>query len=280
MTCRMVYRTGPSSTSLAVVLGIILVATSVRAQQASPQPTDAKSLQDLSKDTKNPFLDSIKLPIQYTSGFAIGSQHRVGANLNIEPLVPFSLNADWNLIARPNLNISYESGPQHQFGLQDLQSSFFLTPSKGQTWIWGVGPVFQVPSATSKALGTGRWSAGPTAALVYEQGPWFAGILTYQLMSFAGDRGRGSINQTYIEPQVSYNFTSGSYIQCDPAMTYDWTADENDAWDIPMGIDVGQAFQLEEHALSFQVGGYDYLKYPDGTPQWIVRAQLTVLFSR
>ena len=110
--------------------------------------------------------------------------------------------------------------------------------------------------------------------------PVVRGIFTYQLMSFAEIADEESINQTYIEPQVSYNFTSGWYIQCDPAMTYDWTADENDAWDIPVGIDVGQRVPARDHALSLQVGGYDYLKYPDGTPQWIVRAQLTVLFSR
>jgi hypothetical protein len=268
--------------ALALALSIAPVAL-VKAQQNAESAAPgvaATSLQDLAKAAKNPFLDAIKLPIQITSGFDIGSQHKIGEDLNIQPLLPFALNSNWDLIARPNLNLVYESGPQHQFGLQDLQGSFFLTPALAKDWVWGIGPVLQVPSATSKALGTGRWAAGPTAAIVYQEGPWFAGLLTYQLLSFAGDRSRGSINQTYLEPQVSYNFESGWYIQCDPAMTFDWTASQGNGWDIPAGIDIGTAFQIGTRAMTLQVGGYDFVKYPDQTPRWILRMQLTLLFSQ
>ncbi len=265
---------------LSVVLGVLL-ASPGHAQQSLPPPATtagAESLQDLAKDSLNPFAEFLKVPFQFTTGFAVGSHDRVGASLNIEPLQRFVLNADWDIIARPSLNLTYAPGPNEQFGLQDLQTSFFLTPAKAQTWIWGVGPIFQFPTASSERLGTGRWSAGPTAALVYEQGPWFAGILSYQLMSFAGDRGRGSVNQTYIEPQVSYSLDSGWFGQWDPAITYDWTADTDNAWTIPVGVDIGKAFQIGERAMSLQVGGYDYPMHPDGAPQWIIRAEMTFLF--
>jgi hypothetical protein len=127
-------------------------------------------------------------------------------------------------------------------------------------------------------LGTGRWSAGPTAGLVYSEGPWFAGVLGYQLLSFAGNRKRGSVNQTYFEPDVSYTFDSGWYIQCDPQMTYDWTAERADAWVIPAGLDMGVAFKIGSQDLSLQIGSYDLAMHPDGVPQWIVRASATFLF--
>jgi hypothetical protein len=204
----------------------------------------------------------------------------VGESLNIEPLLPFALNSDWELIAQPSLNVTYAPSPNKQVGLQDLQTSFFLTHAKEITWIWGIGPIFQFPTASSKQLGTGRWSAGPTAALVYEQGPWLIGILSYQLMSFAGDRSRGSVNQTFIEPEISYSLQSGWYGQWDPGITYDWTADLANAWSVPGGVDVGKAFQIGEQAISLQFGGYDYLMPPDGTPEWIIRTQMTFLFTR
>ena len=166
------------------VLPGVLLASSGQPQQSSPlQATTAgtESLQDLAKETLNPFAGFIKVPFQFTTGFGVGSYHRVGERLNIEPLLPFALDGDWDLIARPSLNVTYAPSPNEQFGLQDLQTSFFLTPAKEKAWIWGVGPIFQFPTASSKQLGTGRWSAGPTAALVYEQGPWLIGILTYQL---------------------------------------------------------------------------------------------------
>lgn len=265
------------------LLGTLLsvaIAASARAQDSiSPPPAvDAATLQDLSKATKNPVASFIKVPFQFTTGFGVGSRHDVGESLNIQPVLPISLNADWDLIARPSLNVTYSPSPHEQFGLQDLQTSFFLTPDKASAWFWGAGPIFQFPSATSKELGTGRWSAGPTAALLYSKGPWFNGILTYQLLSFAGNRNRGSVNQTYIEPLVSYNFESGWSVQCDPAITYDWTANMANAWVLPVGADVGQTLQIGDRALSLQVGGYDLLKYPEGAPQWIIRVQMTFVF--
>src|SRR5208282_2118087 len=267
---------------LSVLLGALLASSGHAQQSLPPQATTAgaESLQDLAKDTLNPFAGFIKVPFQFTTGFGVGAYKRVGESLNIEPLLPFALNSDWDLIARPSLNVTYAPGPNEQFGFQDLQTSFFLTPAKDKPWIWGIGPIFQFPTASSERLGTGRWSAGPTAALVYEQGPWFIGILSYQLMSFAGDRGRGSVNQTYIEPQVSYSLDSGWYGQWDPSITYDWTADTDNAWTIPVGVDIGKAFQIGERAMSLQVGGYDYPMPPDGAPKWIIRAQMTFLLTR
>jgi len=258
-----------------------VLAASVQAQQATTPaqpPPSVMTNQELAISVHNPFEDFIKVPIQSTTGFQVGHNHNAGDSVNIEPLVPFSLNADWDLFARPSLSVTYVPSPHEQFGLEDLQASFLLAPAKASTWIWGIGPIFQFPTATSKELGTGRWSAGPTAALVYSEGPWSNYVLAYQLMSFAGNPDRGSVNQTYLEPEISYSFESGWSVDCDPAITYDWTADATNAWTIPMGADIGKAFKLGSRNLSLQVGAYDLLKRPDGAPQWILRVSLTLLF--
>jgi hypothetical protein len=270
-----------SSASLLGLLLSAILAVPAQAQQASTPtqtPTVILSNQELAKSVHNPFADFVKVPIQSTTGFQLGRDHKVGDSVNIEPVVPFSLNSDWDLIAQPSLTVTYAPTPHEQSGLQDLQTSFFLTPAKATTWIWGVGPIFQLPTASSSELGTGRWSAGPTAALIYSEGPWFNGVLAYQLMSFAGNRERGSVNQTFLEPGVSYNFESGWYVQCEPSITYDWTVDTADAWTIPMGADIGKAFKIGSQNLSLQVGAYDLLKRPNGSPQWIARVSVTFLF--
>jgi len=86
------------------------------------------------------------------------------------------------------------------------------------------------------------------------------------------------VNQTYIEPEISYNFESGWYVDCDPQMTFDWTADTANAWTIPVGTDVGKASKIGSQDLSLQLGAYDLLKRPDGAPQWILRVTATFLF--
>ena len=265
--------------AIGILVLFAVFAAPVEAQQTkSTQTAESITPQDLAKIVHNPFEDFVKVQVQPTTGFSIGPHHNAGESLNIQPLIPFSLNARWDLMVRPSLSVTYSPSPHEQFGLGDLQSSFFLTPHGANVWIWGVGPIFQLPTATSDALGTGRWSAGPTAALVYSKGPWFNGVLTYQLMSFGGNRARGSVNQTYVEPQVSYNFESGWYVDCDPAMTFDWTADAANGWTIPVGADVGDAFNVGADGLSIQLGAYDLVERPSGAPQWIIRLQLTVLF--
>ncbi len=262
----------------AALLGLLLSAVPVlqaRAQQPSPGVlTD----QELARSVHNPLADFVKGSVQSTTEFELGPDHNVGDILNIEPSVSFSLNAQWDLIARPNLNIGCLPSPHEQFGLEDLQTSFFLTPAEDTIWTWGVGPIFQFPTASSSGLGTGRWSAGPTGALVYSEGPWFISILANQLMSFAGNHDRGSVDQTYIEPEVSYNSERGWYVQCDPSITYDWTADAANAWTIPMGADIGKEFKAGSQDLSLQIGAYDLILRPDDAPRWIMRVSATFLF--
>jgi len=270
-----------SSVTASVMLLSAVLAVSAHAQQAStpaPLPAGMTTNQVLAISVHNPFEEFVKVPIQSTTGFELGPHHKVGNTENVEPLVPFSLNSNWDLIARPSLNVTYLPSPHEQSGLQDLQTSFFLTPAKANTWIWGGGPIMQFPTASSSELGSGRWSAGPTAALAYMKGPWSDTILGYQLMSFAGNHARGSVNQTYVEPEISYNFESGWYVQCDPQMTFDWTADASDGWTIPMGADIGKAFTIGSHSLSLQGGAYDLLKRENGAPQWIARVSVTFLF--
>ena len=279
MSCR--RKTVQVLVGVAILLLSGQFAASAQTQPTSPTPTPPginATPQELAKSIHNPFEDFVKVALQSTTGFSIGPHHNAGDSLNLQPTIPFSLNAEWDLVARPSLSVTYQPSPHQRFGLNDLQSSFFVTPHNANEWIWGAGPIFQFPTASSPELGTGRWSAGPTAALVYSKGPWFNGVLTYQLMSFAGNRRRGSVNQTYVEAQVSYNFESGWYIDCDPPMTFDWTADAANGWTIPIGADVGRAFSIGSQAMGLQVGAYDLVKRPDGAPQWIIRVQLTALF--
>ena len=263
-----------------LLLGLSLGA-SVQAQQVTPPPqpaTGALSEQDLAKSVHNPFEDFIKVPIESDTGFSIGPHHNASESLNIEPLLPLRLSAGWDLIVQPNFTVTYLPSPHEAYGLEDLQTSFFLTPHNTDKWLWGIGPIFQFPTATATDLGTGRWSAGSTAALIYSEGPWFNGILAYQLMSFAGNRDRGSVNQTFLELELSYNFESGWYVDTNPFITFDWTADSADGWIVPMGADVGKAFSVGPQAMSLQGGSYYFIERPSCTPQWMIRVQLTFLF--
>jgi hypothetical protein len=273
-------RRARSSPATGGALGLALlgvVTSSILAPGAAAPEAEGRTPQELAKDRANPFTQTLNLQLNAATGFGIGPHHDIGEQLTIQPLLPLPLDADWNLIVRPLLPVTFSPDPQLRFGLGDIQTSFFLTPARTTGLVWGAGPALQFPAATSNELGTGKWSAGPTGALVYSEGPWFAGILVTQLWSFAGVH-RTAVNQTSMEVELSYNFESGWYIQTDPTITYDWSAVPRRALTLPVGIDVGKVTKIGGQDISFQFGVYDALKRPAGTAQWIIRTQITLLF--
>jgi hypothetical protein len=253
----------------------MLCVAPVRAQPATSQPA-ALSAQELTKEAINPFADEVKLTIGAAAGFGVGSRDNTGAATNLQPTLPLPLGSDWNVIAMPFLQAQYLPSPDETFGLTDSQLSLFLTPRRAGSWIWGLGPIFEFPTATDGDLGTGKWSAGPTGALIYSQGPWFNGVLASHLTSFAGKDSRDTVNLTSIELLASYTFESGWYVQTNPTITYDWTGD---AWTVPIGADVGTTLHIGSHSMTLQIGGYDLVERPSGSPAVIVRTQLTWQFS-
>jgi hypothetical protein len=268
--------------ALRALLGILaatVVVSSALGQESPLPPVTPPTLRDLAKAKQNPFTTTINVPIQTITGFGIAPSHNVGEQFTIQPLIPNALDGNWNLIVRPLVPVTYLPEPQGRFGLGDIQSSFFLTPARTGPLTWGFGPAVQLPTATSNELGSGKWSVGPTGALIYSEGPWFAGVLVTQLWSVAGGN-RKAVNQTTTEIDFSYNFASGWYIQIDPTITYNGAASASEAWTVPIGFDVGKVMKVNGQNLSFQLGTYKALRYPTGTPAWIVRAEITLLFAK
>ena len=56
--------------------------------------------------------------------------------------------------------------PSAPAGIAPTDFSAFLTP-KNETngWLWGVGPVAQIPTITSADLGSNLWGGGPAGRL-------------------------------------------------------------------------------------------------------------------
>jgi hypothetical protein len=252
----------------------MLFATAVRGQEVPA----AKSVRELAKEALNPFAESYKVPVESVTGFRIGPRRNTGESVNIEPALPFEVSPDWDVIVQPLLAATALPSPGATTGFDDMQLSVFLTPRRTRSWIWGLGPIMEFPTASNREVGTGKWSGGPTGAVIYSKGPWLNGLLVSHLASFPGNRHRGDVNLTSIEPLVSYSFHSGWSVQCNPTISYDWTAHSPNSWTLPLGADVGRTIVVGSQALSVQIGAYDLVRHPDGDPASIVRVQVTLLF--
>ena len=192
----------------------------------------------LQKATQNPVASLISVPIQNNSNFGIGPNDRTQNVLNIQPVIPIKVSKDWNLIVRWIMPIIWQPAPGTQnlevfgieentpaslaaqsaikqvgvFGFGDMQPTFFLSPAKPGKLIWGVGPIFVLPTATSDVLGQGKLSIGPSVVGLVQPGHWTIGALINNVWSVAGSGGRADVNQMLLQYFVNYNLKKGWYL--------------------------------------------------------------------
>ena len=255
----------------ATILAVVSSVTPMHAQEA-----------DLAKKLANPIADLISVPIQSNYDFGVGPGDGTKWTTNIQPVIPFGISEDWNVISRTILPVIDQEGlapagdSLDEFGLGDTVQSFFFSPKESSP-IWGVGPVFMIPTATDSLLGTEKWSIGPTAVVLKQEGPWTYGALANHLWDFAGDDSRDSVNATYVQPFVAYITHTHTTFSLNTETTYDW---QNDQWTVPVNILVSQLFKIGELPVQAFVGARYYAEKPDNGPEWGLRFGLTFLFPK
>lgn len=253
------------------------------ADSAAPGPGGA-SAADLAKKVQNPIADMISLPFQNNINMGVGDNDVTNV-LNIQPVVPLHLDADWNLITRTIIPVTYlpeqVTGSVDRFGLGDINLSLFLTPVKPVGgWMLGAGPALTFPTATDDVLGSEKWSAGPTAVAVKTDGPWVLGGLISQQWSFAGADDRDYVSAFLLQPFLNYNLPHGWYLSSAPIITANWHADSDDQWTVPVGGGVGKVFHVGKQPMNASVRAYYNVVAPDAGPDWTVQLQLTFMFPK
>jgi len=242
------------------------------------------NLQALVTAALNPVANMMKVPFQNDFDFGIGPNQVTQYTLNIEPIVPFTLNEDWNLITRIIIPIISEpsAGPGQPSvaGLGDINPSIFLSPAaKDRHQFWGVGPTFTFPTGTSSELTSGQWSLGPAAVYLATPGPWMIGVFANQQWSVGG-WGDRNVNSTYIQPMVIYHLTKGWYLTSIPVITANWEADSGNRWTVPVGGGAGKIVKLGWQPLNLQLQAFYNVERPDNGPDWQLRFQILFLFPK
>ena len=238
--------------------------------------------QDLAKQLSNPVASLISVPFQfnYDEGFGPDDGERV--TLNIQPVVPISLNDDWTMISRTILPVIWQNdiaGPSgEQSGLGDITQSLFFSPKNpGPSGIiWGVGPAFLVPTGTDDLLGTGKWGVGPTAVVLKQINGWTVGALANHIWSFAGDGDRADVNSTFIQPFLSYTTPDAWTFGVNTESTYNW---ETEDWSVPINLFVSKLVKFDQQPVSFTAGVRYWAESPDSGPDGLgFRGVVTFLF--
>jgi hypothetical protein len=236
----------------------------------------------LARASQNPVASLISLPLQNNFLF----QEDTGDllyNLNVQPVIPFSLNEEWNLITRTIFPFfALESAPSgfDSVGLGDINTSLFLSPANSRGLIWGVGPILSFPTATDDLFGSGKWSAGPAAVALTMQGRWVFGALANNVWSYAGDGDRRSVNAFLVQPFINYNLDAGWFLTSSPVITSNWKADSDERWTVPIGGGGGRVFRIGRQPVNMGLQAFYNVERPTGGPEWSVRFNLQFLFPK
>lgn len=248
----------------------------------------ADSQAELAKQSLNPVAALYSVPIQYNWNQKLGpSGEGYQSVTNIQPVLPFTLNDEWNLISRTILPVIDQhglvpGGQADKSGVGDVTQSFFFSPKHPTPsgWIWGAGPVILVPTGSDELLSGEQWGAGPTVVALKQSNGWTRGILANHIWSLdqSPPDDKDKINQTFLQPFFSYTTPTYTTFGINTESTYDWQTRE---WSVPINLFVTQLFKVGHQPMSLQVGPRYWAESPkDGAQGWGFRVAYTLLFPK
>ncbi len=264
---------------------IVLLALLGCSQLVFAEPTEAEQKAALAKKLSNPIAALISLPIQYNYDSDIGTDDRGSrSTLNIQPVIPFSISENWNLISRTILPVIDQQDiftqGQSQTGIGDVVQSLFFSPKAPTSsgWIWGAGPVVLLPTGSDTKLSADKFGLGPTAVALKQDGPWTYGGLANHIVSVGGPSDRADISATFLQPFLAYNTKTATTFSLNTESTYDWKSKQ---WAIPVNANVSQMIKIGDQLFSLGVGLRYWLKSTDNGPEGVgLRLSFTMLFPK
>ena len=164
-------------------------------------------------------------------------------------------------------------------GLGDSYYVALFSPNEGikheggGSSVWGVGFDLAMPTATEDILGTGKWSAGPSALYAYLGPKWKLGGLVQHYNDFAGPSDRDDVNLTNLQYLWYFSINETMSIGAMPNIIVNWEQDNDNRWTVPLGIGINKTFQLGKVPVRVGLEYHYSVVQPDDTvgADWDVR---------
>ena len=260
---------------------------------AENAPDDTKSATELNKELSNPISTLWSITFQENTSWLnmpAGRSDRNQVNLQFQPVLPVSLNQDWNLINRPVLQILNSnpyinrSGNFHRVtGFGDTAFVSLLSPSDNLTgnWLLGAGPTFIFPTASNTRLGQNKWQMGPAGVIGYLGQKFIVGLFPQQWWSMGGP-GSNTTSQLNLQYFAAYFLRDGWSLGTSPNMLVNWYANKSgNMVTFPIGLSVSKVQRIGILPVRFAVQGQYMPVHPDAFGQkWNVQATIAPVIPK
>lgn len=245
----------------------------------------------IARMAENPLAGVFRVPLVSQTSFGVGPNDQVSHALSLAPIIPIVLPGGWGFIHRAVLplvtapDVAAGSGSTTGLGdttLEVLGHKMFRGRGRS-TFDLVAGPAFGFPSATSDALGTGKWLVGPEVGGAASVGMFVGGVLVRNLTSFAGDASRPDSNRLFLETFFFLNLPHLWYLATEPQVVVNWENSEGNRWTVPVGGGFGRHFWLPHVpwlAFTTRVQAFYNVVRPDNLargeigPAWTLRFNL------
>ena len=239
---------------------------------------------DLAKQLSNPVAAMVSVPFQFNYDENIGANEDTERyQLNIQPVIPISLNEDWNLISRTVLPVvvqTYGDAKDDDWGTGDTVQSLFLSPKEPGPGgiIWGFGPAMLLPTASEKTLGADQWGLGPTGVVLKQMNGWTFGALANHIWAVEHKDNAEGVSSTFVQPFLTYTFPSSLTIALNSESTYDWNGED---WTVPVNLSATKIINIKGQLISVGGGVRYWAEDTTGSAKdWGGRLQATLLFPK
>ncbi|MDH3638974.1 MAG: hypothetical protein OES09_11015 [Gammaproteobacteria bacterium] len=179
-------------------------------------------------------------------------------------------------------------------GFGDMVYVGLFSPSETKTvganngkFTWGLGFDLGLPTASEDILGSGKWTAGPSALAVYMGPKWKIGSLITHYEDFASkDDNRADVSLTNLQYFLYYSLSETTAIGAAPNIICNWEQSSDNECTVPVGLGFSTTVNIGKVPVRFGAEVHYSVVQPDdvlGT-KWdfrfyVIPAAPSALFS-
>lgn len=248
--------------------------TQVTGAGGAVEPSAAEIAKSLANPNTPLASQTLKFQYRLFDGDLPGASDESGTMLLYQPTFPFPLDNGASIFFRPAFPVMFdqpvydvvEGDFDSESGLGDIGFDLVYGRTTETGFLWALGVVSTLPTATEDTLGADRWSLGPEILIGKSIDKVVLGALAGYQTDIAGS-GDADVSLTTVNAWFTYLPGGGWNVSTAPIMSYDH---ENSQWTLPLNLTVGKTVIWNGRPWKLSAEVNYFVEQPDAFgPDWM-----------